>query len=1120
MVVCPQCGVENPDGFRFCGGCASPLAATHSAERRERRVVSVVFADLVGYTRRSERLDVEDVEQFLAPYRAMLAGCAERTGGVVAKFTGDGVMALFGGLVAHEDDAERAVRCGLMIRDGLAEAEADPGDDRLQVRVGVTTGEALVSVTGETSVDAVGDVVNTAARLESAAPVDGVLVDEWTFRATSRAIRYAAAAEVEAKGKRETVAAWVALEPRSIVPEQQRDQLPLVGRDTEAGGLRVALDRSRHEPSTHLVSVIGEPGIGKTRLVEELFSYVGGLPDLITWRRGRSLSYGDGVAFWALGEMVKAQAGILESDAADVAEQKLSEAVAAMLLDGRDREWVARQLRPLVGLDALTSGDERTRVEAFAAWRRFVEALAENGPTVLVFEDIHWADDALLDFIELIAERAGAVPLLIVCTARPELLERRQRWGGGMTNAHTISLTPLSDDDTARLVGGLLDQALLPAQVQQVLLERAGGNPLYAQEYVRMLQDRGLLVRAAGGWTLAEEIVELPESLHGIIAARLDTLSAEEKALIHDAAVVGRTAWIGAVCALTERSGRHAEELLHGLERKQLVQRVRRSSILGETEFQFGHALTRDVAYSQIRRADRAQKHEAAARWIEHLAGGREDKAELLADHYTQALTLRDATGEDTVAVVPRALAAFTEAGRQAAATSAHRAAARHYHAALSLTPPNDAAGRATLLLAQATALRDAGIIDLEILSGALEAQVLVERWEAAARIEWMLTDWYERHEASGEEQDRHLLRGAEYAARGAPSEIMCLITGARARRLINAGHSEAALVLIDEMIPRATEAGLETGRAQLLQYRGFARVHLGDLAGVADLREAAQILSDHAHQSAPVVYSNLADTVRGLGDMAAADAAYTTAVGWARRFALVYYTDWIAQEQSYQAYHSGDWEASVQLLAQAATTSTQLLDRFAGVVRGRIALAQDHPEEALADATAYILYATDLGVDEDFYYGESLQARCHHAQGRDAEALAISERFLSRWHAGGGFTARALELCELALILARHGRHQEVRRAASLLPGACRWRDALFLTADRHYGDAAQLYAEIGSRPLAADARLLAAARAADENRLPDAARHAQAVGAFAAQTGATLYEREAARFLAQDSA
>ena len=1112
MTVCSKCGTENPDGFRFCGGCGASLASTPGEERRERRVISVLFADLVGFTRRSEHLDVEEVEGFLAPYQALLRGCVERTGGMVAKFTGDGVMAVFGGVVAHEDDAERAVRCGLAIRDGLGDAEASAGDDRLRVRVGVTTGEALVSQGSGGAVDAVGDVVNTAARLESAAPVDGVLVDEWTHRATDRVIRYEAAEPVEAKGKSEPVSVWLASEPRSIVPEQARDQLPLVGRDTEASILRDVLDRSMREPSTQLVSVIGEPGIGKSRLVEELSEYVSERPELITWRRGRSLSYGDGVAFWALGEMVKSQAGILESDTAQVAKEKLDEAVAAVVVEQRDREWVARHLGPLVGLEATTAAGEGGRVEAFAAWRRFIESLAEDGPTVLVFEDIHWADDALLDFIDLVADRAGAVPLLIVCTARPELFERREHWGGGKTNATSISLTPLSGEDTARLVAGLLDQVLLPAEVQSALLERAEGNPLYAQEWARMLQDRDLLVTDGKGWTLAGEITDLPESIHGIIAARLDTLSAEEKTLIQDAAVVGRTAWAGAVCALTERSIWQTDELLHGLERKQLLQRVRRSSIEGETEFQFGHALTRDVAYSQIRRADRAQKHEAAARWIEQLAGERDDKAELLSDHYTQALALRSALDEDVAALVPRALAAFTEAGRQAAATSAHRAAARHYQAALALTPQDDRGARASLHLAEAEALRNAGTVDLQTLERTLEAQVQVERWEAAARVEYMLSDWFDKHEASGEEQELHLSRGADYAARAAPSETMCQITGARARRLLNSGQTEQARALIEQTLPLADDAGLDSGRAHLLQYRGFVRVQLGDLGGVVDLRDAARILSDRAHQSAPVVYANLADTVRGLGDMAAADTAYATAGRWASRFALSNYIGWVAVEQAYQAYHHGDWQASQRLVAQVASTSNHFLETFAGVVRGRLALAQDRDEEALADATAQTAHATATGNDEDFYYAEALEARYHHAHGTAAEALAATERFLARWYSNGGFFARALELCELSPILVSHGKQEDIRRAATMLPEGCRWRHALLLTADQKYAEATALYEQIGSQPLAADAHLLAAHQAASDGRGADAARHGEDVLAFAEQTGATLYQRLAA--------
>ena len=463
---------------------------------------------------------------------------------------------------------------------------------------------------------------------------------------------------------------------------------------------------------------------------------------------------------------------------------------------------------------------------------------------------------------------------------------------------------------------------------------------------------------------------------------------------------------------------------------------------------------------------------------------------------------------------MPRALAAFTEAGHQAAAISAHRAAARHYQAALTLTPPDDREARAALLLAQAAALDNTSTPDLSLLERALEAQLEVERWEAAARVEWMLGEWYRTQEASRQELDLHLSRGAEYAARAAPSEIMCVITGARAFHMTASGQAEQALTLIDEMMPLVDRAGLETGRARLLGVRGYVRVQLGDAAGVVDLRDAAQILSDSAHRSAPNVYGNLADAVRGLGDMAAADSAYTTAARWAGRFALSFYSGWVAVEQAYQAYHSGDWEASRKLLGQPSY-STQFLDLFAGMVRGRIALAQDHGEEALTDATAHIRYAADVGSDEDFYYGEALEARCHHSEGKDAEALATTERFLARWQDGGGHTSRSLELCELAPILVRHGRHEDIRRAAVVLPAECRWRHALLLTADQRYGDAALLYAEIGSGPLAADAHLLAADRATDEGRPSEAAQHARAVLAFAEQTGATLYQLQAACFL-----
>ena len=1105
MVVCSQCGVENPDGFRFCGGCATALGPAPTAERRERRVVTTLFADLAGFTRRSEDLDVEDVERFLDPYFAVLREEIERTGGLVAKFTGDGVMALFGALVAHEDDPERAVRCGLAICERVGDLAGE-----LHVRVGITTGEAMVTLPAEGHPDAIGDVINTAARLEAAAPTDGVLVDGWTYRATSRAIEYEEHDSIAAKGKAEPVEVWVAHAPRSIIPEQQRDQLPIVGREPETDTLRAAFERSRHTPSTQLVSIIGEPGIGKTRLVEELYVYIAESPELITWRRGRSLAYGEGIAFWALGEMVKAQAGVLESDSADVAGHKLQEAVDALGLEERDRAWVVRHLGPLVGLEAAASGSDGSRVEAFAAWRRFLEALAETGPTVLVFEDIHWADDALLDFIELLAERAGAVPMLIVCTARPELLERRAGWAGGTTNPNTLMLTALSDEDTARLVGGLLDQDLLPAGVQQPLLAQASGNPLYAQEYVRMLQDRSLLVHGEAGWTLKGDIIDPPESIQGIIAARLDVLSPDEKSLLQDAAVIGRTAWIGAVCAVTERNPWEADELLHGLERKRLVQRARRSSIDGETEFTFGNELTKDVAYSQIRRAQRAQKHEAAAAWIEQLAGERDDKAELLADHYAQALSLREAMGEDTATLVPRARAAFAEAAEQASAVNAWDAAARHYHAAIELTPADDPA-RPALFYGEATARSNGDDVDAVFFEEVIAAQVADERWEAAAAVELMLGNWYKDHEGDAENAAVRQAKAAEYAARVPISEIMCRIAAHRAFRLFMADEAAEAITITNELLPAAEQADIELGRARLLEVRGMARVALGDArGGLSDSHQAAEIFASHSDHYTSIVYSNIAELVRGLGDFAETDAALAAAAEWASHYPITIDLEIIAYQRADRLYHDADWVAALNVISQIQTTNLYVNANIR-IIRGWTSLARGDVRTARADSEAIARFATTGHNNQMLLESFALEARLYVAEGNAEAARDACDQYLAQWRGSRGNPNRALTLCELAPALAAAARHEDIRTAALFLPDICRWREPLLLTADQHYAEAAEIYEQLGSRPLAADTHLLAAQHAAAQSRPDEASFHANAVLQFARLTGAVLHKRQA---------
>jgi class 3 adenylate cyclase/tetratricopeptide (TPR) repeat protein len=686
----------------------------------ERKVVTVLFADLVGFTSRAELMDPEDVRALLSPFYARLRTELERFGGTVEKFIGDAVMALFGAPTAHEDDPERAVRAALAIRDWAA------GRDRTQVRLGVNTGEALITLRarpGQGEAMAAGDVVNTAARLQAAAPVNGILVGERTFAATRSVIEYRMAPPVPAKGKREPVPVWEAVQARARfgvdVPHQARTAL--VGRQRELGVLRDALVRVRAERSPQLVTVMGVPGIGKSRLVYELGRIADAERELISWRQGRSLPYGEGVSYWALAEMVKAQAGILEDDTAGRAGAKLAQ-MTASIVRGSDADWVRRHLGALIGLgkSGASAGDDR-RTEVFAAWRQFFEALAEARPLVLVFEDLHWADDGLLDFVDYLAGSAGCVPLLVVGTTRPELLGRRPGWGAGKPNALTLSLAPLSDDETARLMGLVAGQAVLEGRQRAALLAHAAGNPLFAEQYVQMLADQP-----------AGQQLPVPESVQAIISARLDLLAPQEKRLMQDAAVIGKVFWPGAAAALgNSTSGgewdeTEMEEHLQALERKQFIRRERISSVAGEQQYAFTHVLLRDVAYGQIPRRVRAGKHARAAGWITSL-GRPDDHAEMLAHHYLSALELARAASQDIASLAPQARTALQAAGDRASALAAFATAVKHYRAALALLPHAAHKERADLLRLVGTELFKAGEFK--------QAQVALTRGSHAATV-------------------------------------------------------------------------------------------------------------------------------------------------------------------------------------------------------------------------------------------------------------------------------------------------------------------------------------------------------------------------------------------------
>jgi class 3 adenylate cyclase len=883
MARCSTCGKENPDGFAFCGYCTAPLVGQAPPSLEERKVVSVLFCDLVGFTAASDQQDPEDVRARLRPYHARLRVEIERYGGTVEKFVGDAVMAAFGAPVTHEDDAERAVRAGLRILDAIAEMnEADPGLN-LQVRVGINTGEAVVALgarpeQGEGLV--IGDVVNTAARIQSVAPPNGVAVGEQTYLATSRVFEYEPLQPVSVKGKAEPLTLWQALAARARFGADisRKYTTPLVGRELERQLLIGTYERAAQQRSVQLVTIVGEPGVGKSRLVAELLAYLETKPGLTRWREGRCLPYGEGITFWALGEIIKAEAGILDNDSPEVAAGKLEAAVPP---EESERQWLLQRLGPLVGVEAVSTAD---RQELFTAWRRYLEGLAAARPTVLVFEDLHWADEALLAFLEHLAEWSQGVPLLVLCTARPELYEKHPGWAGGMRNATTINLTPLSDPETAELVRHLITTTVLSPELEQAVLERAGGNPLYAEEFMRLLADRGLSADEA----------ELPESVQALIAARLDTLAPERKGLLHDAAVLGKVFWVGALVEISGRDQGELELTLHELARKELIRPSRTTSIEGESEYSFWHLLVRDVAYSQIPRVERARRHRAAAAWIERKASGRiEDLAEVLAHHYLQALELTEASGDTTraqdLALPARRFLAL--AGERALGLDTAQAEARLARA-LELCPLDDPERpglqvRWADAAFQAARPRDAAAA-LEEAIGAFRARA---ETEAAAVALTLLS----RVSVSlGEGRELALAAEAVSLLEAEPVPALVAAHVQLASGHFLAGAYSEAIAAAGRALMLAERLGLPQP-VDALGTRGVARAFSGDPDGLTEMERALAVMVEHgAGQAAATVQNNLAIASYPLQGPAASLAAFERGIAFCEQRGLVEHVWWM----------------------------------------------------------------------------------------------------------------------------------------------------------------------------------------------------------------------------------
>ena len=685
---CPACGAGNAADAKFCGECGAslaagaPAAATNrppnlpapDAPVAERRLVSIVFADLVGFTTLAEGRDTEDTRELLGRYFELATEVITRYGGAVEKFIGDAVMAVWGAPTAHEDDAERAVRAALELVDAVRMLGPS-----IQARAGVLTGEAAVTLGATNQGMVAGDLVNTASRLQSVAVPGTVLVGEATVRAADRAVAFGSVGEQLLKGKTAPVPAWRAL--RVVAERGGRNrsetlEAPFVGRAEELRQLKDLFHAMSREKRARLVSVVGPAGIGKTRLAWEFTKYLDGLVENVWWHDGRSPAYGEGISFWALGEMVRQRAGLLETDDEATTRSKIGESLATHIADVDERRWIESALLTLLGLGGSATGAE----QLFAAWRTFFERLATTAPVVMVFEDFHFADTGLIDFVDHLLEWSRSVPIYVLTLSRPELLDRRPDWGVGKRAFTSLYLEPLSPAAMRELLAGLVPG--LPDQAVRAIVARADGVPLYAVETVRMLLAEGRLALEGGTYRPVGDLTSLavPETLTALIASRLDRLAPEDRALISDAAVLGQSFTLAGLAAVSGGEAAELEPRLRALVRRELLTLEADPRSPERGQYGFVQALIREVAYNTLAKRDRKVRHLAAARFFENFAS--DELAGALAGHYLAAHH-NAPEGAESDAMAIQAKRALRAAAERAVALGSHDQAISYFEQAI-----------------------------------------------------------------------------------------------------------------------------------------------------------------------------------------------------------------------------------------------------------------------------------------------------------------------------------------------------------------------------------------------------------------------------------------------------
>jgi class 3 adenylate cyclase/predicted ATPase len=995
-LACPACGARYERGHVFCeecgaqlGGAPGPAPADRELPASERRLVSVLFADLVGFTTLSESRDSEEVRELLSGYFERSKQLIERYGGTVEKFIGDAVMAVWGSPVAKEDDAERAVRAALDLV--AAVTELDP---QLRARAGVLTGEAAVTIGAEGQGMVAGDLVNTASRIQSAAEPGAVLVGEATKRATEAAIAYDEAGAHELKGKAEPVQLFRALRVmagRAGALRSSSLEPPFVGRGRELRLVKELFHASTEERRAQLVSVVGIAGIGKSRLSWEFEKYQDGLAEEAWWHRGRCLSYGEGVAYWALAEMVRMRCGIAEDEEPSSALEKLRATLGEYLPDPDERARVEPRLAHLLGLEEGVAGDQEN---LFSAWRVLFERLSEIDPVVLVFEDMQWADAGLLVFLDYLLDWSRNHPIFVLALSRPDLAEKHPTWAAGKRAVTSLYLEPLSGQAMDELLGGLVPG--LPEDLRTQILDRAEGVPLYAVETVRMLLDRGLLVQEGNVFrpTGAIETLEVPETLHALVAARLDGLTPEERRLVQDGSVLGKTFTKQGVGALTGLGESELEPLLASLLRKEVlsIQADPRSPERGQ--YSFLQDIVRHVAYETISKRDRKGKHLAAARYLSSIWSAEEDEiVEVVAAHYLDAYGASpEAPDADEIKGTAREM--LIRAAERAASLGANAEAQRAFERALELT--GEPLAQAELheragMMAAVGARADAAAAHFERSMELFEAE---DATHEAARVSARLAEimWDRgRIEQGLESMDRAL--GALSLEK--PDEDLAALAAQVGRFMYFAGQTDLAIERIETALEIAEGLALPEVLSQALNTKGIImRARGRHQEGDSLLRIALEIALEHDKPSAALrAYYNLADNTSQSDRCAEAAELVRDGLALARRVGNRYW-ERAFLGLSYSLFALGDWdevlarqtELPEEDWAQARLAFATLLTAVVPVRVNRGQL-----EEASRDVGRSAELESSADVQERAQH-HCAKAKVLFAQGETLEAMRLAE--------------------------------------------------------------------------------------------------------------------------------